>query len=151
MNKVILMGRLTKDLEISYSQKQNDLAIGRSTIAVDRIGQDGTDYINFTAFGKTAELMSKYLGKARKVLLEGRWHVDSYDNKDGKKVYTNTMVVDRWEFGDSKPQDGQSQGQQQAPASQGNIQQPPQPNPSQAYAGGFMDIPEGLGDGLPFD
>ena len=98
MNKVILSGNTTKDAEIRTTN--DGLAIARGTIAVKRM-KDGTDFINFVAFGKTAELIEKYVPKGKKILIEGYWQTGSYE-KDGKKVYTNECLVDSLEFLDKK-------------------------------------------------
>lgn len=100
MNKVILMGRLTRDPEIRHSQ---DMAIAKFTLAVDRRGKDKeTDFISCTAFGKTAEFCEKYIKKGTKIALEGRWQTGSYTNKEGTKIYTNDCIVDQCEFCESK-------------------------------------------------
>jgi len=98
MNKVILIGMATKDAEVRYS---NEKAIARFTLAVDRIG-DGTDFINCVSFGKTAEFMEKYGRKGVKFATEGRIQTGSYQDKDGKKIYTTDVVVERVEFCESK-------------------------------------------------
>ena len=121
MNIVILMGRLTKDPECRWSQ-DGEKCTARFTIAVDRIKKDEADFINCTAFGKTAEFAEKYLVKGTKIALEGRWQTGSYE-KDGKKVYTNECIVDRCEFAESKKTENKTDD-------------------------GFMPIPEG--DALPF-
>lgn len=93
MNKVILMGRCTKDPEVRWSQGEKSTAIGRITLAVDRKfkqdGQPTADYINCLAFGKRAEFLEKYCKKGTKLVIEGSWQTGSYTNKDGNKVYTN--------------------------------------------------------------
>lgn len=162
MNKVILMGRMTKDLELRYGNTQNgQLAIGNGTIAVDRPGRDkGADFINFTAFGKNAEAIQKYFPKGRKILLEGSWTTGDYTNKDGQKVYTNNMSVSRFEFVDSKSAENatpQPQGNA-APQPQGNAAPQPQQQggnyPQQQAPAGqndFIDIPYDLEDELPFN
>ena len=105
MNKVFLCGGLTKDIDVRITQ--TGTAIGSFTIAVDRKptkdGKKETDFIPCRAWGKIAEVMSKYLGKGRKVLVEGRIQTGSYTAKDGSKRYTTDVVVDEFEFVDSKP------------------------------------------------
>jgi single-strand DNA-binding protein len=100
MNRVILSGRLTKDAEIRYTQTNEKVA--SFTLAVDRIGSEEADFINCTAFKKTAEFIEKYLSKGRKILALGRININSYE-KDGKKVYTTNVIVEQVEFADSKP------------------------------------------------
>lgn len=101
MNKVIFMGRLTKDPEVRYSQ--DGKAIANFSLAVDRFGKnDKADFFNCTAFGKQGEFVEKYLKKGTKVLLSGRIQNDSYTNRDGQKVYTTQVIVDEIEFAESK-------------------------------------------------
>lgn len=138
MNKVIEIGRLTKDPEIRYSQGANTTCVARYTLAVDRKfkqeGQPNADFINCIAFGKLGEFAEKYLHKGVKIAVTGRIQTGSYTNKDGQKVYTTDVVVEEQEFCESK--------------SQSNSQ--PQTAPSNND--GFMDIPDGLDDtGLPFN
>ena len=138
MNKVIEIGRLTKDPEIRYSQGASSTCIARYTLAVDRKfkqeGQPNADFINCIAFGKLGEFAEKYLHKGVKIAVTGRIQTGSYTNKDGQKVYTTDVVVEEQEFCESK--------------SQSNSQ--PQPAPSNSD--GFMSIPDGLDDtGLPFN
>lgn len=103
MNKVILIGRLTRDAEVKYS---NDMAIAKFTVAVDRRGKEKeTDFISCVAFGKTGEFVEKYISKGMKVALEGRWQTGSYTNKEGQKIYTNDCVVEQIEFCESKKDD----------------------------------------------
>lgn len=124
MNKVILMGRLTKDPDVRYGQE--NMAIAKFSLAVDRRKKDEADFINCVAFGKTGEFVEKYLRKGTKVALEGRWQTGSYE-KDGKKVYTNDCVVEQMEFAESKRQESTPE---------------PQSND-------FMDVPDDLD--LPFN
>ena len=138
MNKVIEIGRLTKDPEIRYSQGANTTCIARYTLAVDRKfkqeGQPTADFINCIAFGKLGEFAEKYLHKGTKIAVVGRIQTGSYKNKDGNTVYTTDVVVEEQEFCESK--------------SQSNSQ--PQATPSNSD--GFMSIPDNLEDsGLPFD
>lgn len=144
MNKVILMGRLTRDPEIRYSQNGNSSAIARFTLAVDRRfkrqGDDQTaDFINCVAFGKTAEFAEGYLKQGTKVVGCGRIQTGSYTNKEGQRVYTTDIVIEELEFAESK------KSAQQYDA--GSAAQ--RPEPSEA-ADGFINIPDGLEDGLPF-
>lgn len=102
MNKVILMGRLTKDPDVRYPQGEG-VAIARYTIAVDRRGKDkGTDFISCVAFGKGAEFAEKYLRKGTKICVSGRIQTGSYENKEGKKVYTTDVIIEEHEFAESK-------------------------------------------------
>lgn len=148
MNKVILMGRLTKDPEIRYSQSgENQFAIARYSVAVDRKykrdGEPTADFINCIAFGKQGEFAEKYLHKGVKILVEGRIQTGSYTNKDGQKVYTTDIYVESTEFAESKA------------ASQSANTQTPNTQPQQASlidSDGFMTIPDTISDGgLPFN
>lgn len=139
MNKVVLMGRLTKDPEVRYSQGNSSMAIARYTLAVERKfkreGEQNADFINCIAFGKNGEFAEKYLYKGIKILVEGRWQSGSYTNRDGQKVYTNDCVVESCEFAESK---NASQSER------------PQPAP-QTDSDGFMSIPDGIDEELPFN
>ena len=146
MNKVILMGRLTRDPEVRYSQGEGSLAIARYTIAVDRrFKRDGdqqtADFISCVSFGKTAEFAEKYYRQGTKVLVTGRIQTGSYTNKDGQKVYTTEVVVEEQEFAESKAAASES-------SSFGQIARP---EPSQAVGDGFMNIPDGIDEELPFN
>ena len=136
MNKVIEIGRLTKDPDIRYSQGANTTCVARYTLAVDRKfkqeGQPNADFINCIAFGKLGEFAEKYLHKGVKIAVTGRIQTGSYTNKDGQKVYTTDVVVEEQEFCESK--------------SQSNSQ--PQPTPSNDNS--WMNIPDGVEDSLPF-
>ena len=145
MNKVILMGRLTRDPEVRYSQGEQATAIARYTLAVDRRfkrdGDQTADFIGCVAFGKLGEFAEKYLRKGTKVVVTGRIQTGSYTNKDGQKVYTTDVVIEDQEFAESK---GSS-------SSDGGSYQPAgRPSPANASAEGFMSIPEGIEDDLPF-
>ena len=139
MNKVILMGRLTKDPEVRYSQGEKPMAIARYTLAVDRKfkrdGEPNADFINCIAFGKNGEFAEKYLHKGIKIAVVGRIQTGSYTNKDGQKVYTTDVVVEEHEFAESK---NASQSER------------PQPMP-QTDSDGFMSIPDGIDEELPFN
>ena len=146
MNKVILMGRLTRDPEVRYSQAESSLAIARFTLAVDRRfkrqGDDqNADFINCVTFGKTAEFAERYFKQGTKIAGCGRIQTGSYTNKDGQRVYTTEVVLDEVEFAESKNASQQN----------GGFQQNQRPEPSQAAADGFMNIPDGLEEGLPFN
>lgn len=113
MNKVILMGRLTRDAEIRSSQGGNPTTIARYTLAVDRRfkrdGDQTADFINCIAFGKNAEFAEKYFRKGIKVVVTGRIQTGSYTNKGGQKVYTTDVVVEDQEFAESKATSQQNQ------------------------------------------
>lgn len=144
MNKAILMGRLTRDPEIRYSQGENQTAIARFTLAADRRfkqeGQQTADFISCIAFGKTADFMERYGKQGVKFVAEGRIQTGSYTNREGNKVYTTDVVVENIEFAESK-----SSGRGDASGSSG---QDPYTN---QIGDGFMSIPDGIDDeGLPF-
>ena len=145
MNKVILIGRLTRDPEVRYSQGENSLAIARFSLAVDRRfkrpGEPDADFINCVSFGKTAEFAEKYLKQGTKIAVTGRIQTGSYTNKDGQKVYTTDVVVEETEFAESKGSNSGDNG----------FQQTSRPAPSQAVGDGFMNIPDGLDEELPFN
>lgn len=145
MNKVILMGRLTRDPEIRYSQGENSLAIARFTLAVDRRfkrqGEQDADFISCVAFGKSAEHAEKYYRQGLKIAVTGRIQTGSYTNKDGQKVYTTEVVVEESEFAESKNSAGES----------GSFQPSSRPTPSTAAGDGFMNIPDGIDEELPFN
>ena len=105
MNKVILMGRLTRDPEIRYTTGENAMAVARYTLAVDRRkrqGEDGADFLSCVAFGKLAEFAEKWLKKGVKISVIGHLQTGSYTNKDGKKVYTTDVIIEEQEFAESK-------------------------------------------------
>ena len=138
MNKVILAGRLTRDPEVRYAQSAEPMAIARYSLAVDRRfkreGEASADFINCVAFGKNAEFAEKYLRQGIKIAVCGRIQTGSYTNKDGQKVYTTDVVVEEQEFCEKKSDSAA----------------PTQPTPS-AYGDGFMNIPTGLEEELPFN
>lgn len=145
MNKVILMGRLTRDPEVRYSQGESSTAVARFSLAVDRRfkrqGDDQTaDFINCVTFGKTAEFAERYLHQGTKVVGCGRIQTGSYTNKEGQRVYTTDVILEEVEFAESK----------NASQSNGGFEQAQRPEPSQA-ADGFMNIPDGLEEELPFN
>ena len=159
MNRVILMGRLTRDPEVRYSQGERAMAIARYTLAVDRRGrsrsQEGgdqsADFIPCVAFDRAGEFAEKYFRQGMRVLISGRIQTGSYVNRDGQKVYTTEVIIDDQEFADSKGAASDMGGYQNA----GGYQQPAQaqrPVPSSAIGDGFMNIPDGVeDDGLPFN
>lgn len=148
MNKVILMGRLTKDPEVRYSSGENALAIARYTLAVDRRfhkdNEASADFIGCVAFGKGGEFAEKYLRQGTKIVVTGRIQTGSYTNREGQKVYTTEIVVEDQEFAESK---AASQNNSQTGA--GSRQQPPPPMPTEKD--GFMQIPDGIDEELPFN
>lgn len=143
MNKVILMGRLTRDPEVRYSQNEQATAVARYTLAVDRRfkkeGEEQTaDFINCVAFGRAGEFAERYFHKGIKIAVTGRIQTGSYTNKDGQKVYTTDIVVEDQEFAESKNASGGGE------------------NSGGGYAGntagdGFMNIPDGIDEELPFN
>ena len=148
MNKVILMGRLTRDPEVRYSQGENATAVARYSLAVDRRfrreGEPTADFINCVAFGRAAEFAERYLRQGTKIAITGRIQTGSYTNRDGVKVYTTDIVVEEQEFAESKAASGSA-----APAN--NYQASPAPSPSSDIGDGFMNIPDGIDEELPFN
>lgn len=150
MNKVILMGRLTRDPDVRYSQSgDGSMAVARYTLAVDRRrsrsgdGNEQTaDFIGCVAFGKSAEFAEKYLHQGTKIAVTGRIQTGSYTNKDGQKVYTTDVVVEDQEFAESKASSASGEAGYA----------PSRPEPSASAGAGFMNIPDGVEDeGLPFN
>lgn len=150
MNKVILMGRLARDPEVRYSQGENPLAIARFSLAVDRRqarnNQDGqtADFISCVAFGRQGEFAERYLRKGTKIALTGRIQTGSYTNKDGVKVYTTEVVAEDFEFCESKSASGNDGGYNNG----GNDYSRPMPS---GAGDGFMNIPDGIDEELPFN
>lgn len=148
MNKVILMGRLTRDPEVRYSSGENALAIARYTLAVDRRfhkdNEASTDFIGCVAFGKGGEFAEKYLRQGTKIVVTGRIQTGSYTNREGHKVYTTEVVVEDQEFAESK-----AASQNNSQTSAGSRQQPPPSMPTDKD--GFMQIPDGIDEELPFN
>ena len=154
MNKVILMGRLTRDPEVRYSAGDNSMAIARYTLAVDRRfkrdGEATADFIGCVAFGRSAEFAEKYFRQGMRMVISGRIQTGSYTNRDGQKVYTTDVVAEEVEFAESKAtsdalrnNSGMGGGYQpQAPSA---------PSPSGAAGDGFMNIPDGIDEELPFN
>ena len=139
MNKVVLVGRLTRDPEVRYSQGDNATAVARYTLAVDRRfrrdGEPTADFIPCVIFGRSAEFAEKYFHQGMRVSISGRIQTGSYTNKDGVKVYTTEVIVEEQEFAESKK----------------NTQPAPEPAPAGGYEG-FMNIPDNVEDeGLPFN
>lgn len=143
MNKVILMGRLTRDPEVRYTCGENQMAIARYTLAVDRkFNRNGeeqnTDFIGCVAFGRSGEFAEKYFRKGIKIAITGRIQTGSYTNKEGQKVYTTEVVVEEQEFAESKNASGvrENAGGGAVPDNVGD---------------GFMNIPDGIDEELPFN
>lgn len=149
MNKVILMGRLTRDPEVRYSQGENAMAIARYTLAVDRRfnrnnGDEQTaDFIGCVAFGRAGEFAEKYFRKGTKVAITGRIQTGSYTNKDGVRIYTTDVVVEEQEFAESKNSSGGDGG-----FAGGNNNRTFEPS---GAGDGFMNIPDGIDEELPFN
>ena len=145
MNKVVLVGRLTRDPEVRYSQGDNATAVARYTLAVDRRfrrdGEPTADFIPCVVFGRSAEFAEKYFHQGLKVVVTGRIQTGSYTNRDGNKVYTTDVVVEDQEFAESKA----------ASQANGNNYTPARPEPSAASGDGFMNIPDGIDEELPFN
>lgn len=171
MNKVVLMGRLTRDPDVRYSQGENSMAIARFTVACDRRrssrqsneNQQTADFISCKAFGKTGEFVEKYLHKGTKICLSGRIETGSYTNREGVKVYTTEVVADDIEFAESKNaqtsgpdyssyqggSNGGSYGQNSYGGSS-NAQSAPESGQGSEPDAGFMNIPDGIEEELPF-
>ena len=146
------MGRLTRDPEIKYTQGGNSMAIARYTLAVDRRfkrdGEPTADFINCVAFGRGAEFTEKYFRQGLKAVVTGRIQTGSYTNKDGQKVYTTDVVVEEQEFAESKATSDANVG---SFSHAGGFQQAPAPTPAADAGDGFMNIPDGIDEELPFN
>ena len=149
MNKVILMGRLTRDPDIRQGQGEGSTVVSRYTLAVDRrFKRDGADqtadFISCVAFGKTAEFMEKYTHKGTKLVVSGRIQTGSYTNKDGQKVYTTDVVTDEVEFAESKKAaESYDAGSSYSAPSEAS-------SAPKAADDGFMNVPDGIDEELPF-
>lgn len=145
MNKVILIGRLTRDPDVRYAQNENSTAVARYSLAVDRRfkrdGEQSADFISCVAFGKLGEFAEKYLRKGIKIAIVGRIQTGSYTNRDGQKVYTTDVVVEEQEFCESKNASSGSSGGN----GEGRNTPPPVTDDD-----GFMNIPDGIDEELPF-
>ena len=152
MNKVILMGRLTRDPDVRYSAGENSTAVARYTLAVDRrFHRDGdatADFIGCVAFGRQAEFAEKYLRQGTKIAIIGRIQTGSYTNREGQKVYTTDVVVEEQEFAESKNAGGNNGGYS---APQHNNPAPSANTSDLGSADGFMNIPDGIDEELPFN
>lgn len=150
MNKVILMGRLTRDPEVRYSAGENSMAIARYTLAVNRRfkrdGEATVDFISCVAFGRAAEFAERYFRQGIRIVVSGRIQTGSYTNRDGNKVYTTDVVVEEQEFAESK---NNAAGNNDAQGNTAAGQQPGEQGVS-VDADGFMNIPDGIEEELPF-
>lgn len=153
MNKVILMGRLTRDPEIRYSQGERATAVARYTLAVNRTfkreGDQDADFINCVVFGRSAEFAEKYFRQGIRIVISGRIQTGSYINKEGVRVYTTEVVVEEQEFAESK---AASESNGYGAPTGGYRQSAPsaKPSPNAAIGDGFMNIPDGIDEELPF-
>lgn len=175
MNKVILMGRLTRDVEVRYSAGENATAVARYTLAVDRRfrrdGEATADFINCVAFGRAAEFAEKYYRQGLKIVVSGRIQTGSYTNRDGQKIYTTDVVIEEQEFAESKSASesataasggnnygdrsnyntqGNHGGQRQDTGRQAQHREPQYQQQSMVGKDGFMNIPDGIDEELPF-
>ena len=153
MNKVILMGRLTRDPDVRYSNGEQATAVARFTLAVDRRvarrdGEQTADFIGCVAFGRNAEFIEKYFRQGMRVTICGRIQTGSYTNRDGNKVYTTDVVVEEQEFAESKNAGGNNGGYS---APQHNNPAPSANTSDLGSADGFMNIPDGIDEELPFN
>ena len=142
MNRVILMGRLTRDPDIRYTSGEDSMAVARYTLAIDRTtkkqDEQSADFISCVAFSKAAEFAEKYFRQGMRVLVSGRLQTSSYTNREGQKIYTTDVILDSQEFADSKGDSTEAKGKRRREA---NVD-----------ADGFMNIPDGVDDeGLPFN
>lgn len=165
MNNVVLMGRLTRNPDVRYSQGENSMAIARFTLAVDRRfsrnkDENSTDFISCVAFGKLGEFAEKYLKQGTKVVLSGRIQTGSYTNKDGNKVFTTDVVAENIEFAESRnaaggaADNGNGYSNSNAGYSNGNAGYSNggyNDAPAKEAPAGFMNIPTGLEEELPFN
>jgi len=148
MNKVVLVGRLVRDPEVRYSQGDNGTAVARYTIAVDRRfkrdGEPTADFIPCTVFGKSGEFAEKYFRQGMRIAISGRIQTGSYTNREGVKVYTTDVIVDEQEFAQNRDENAGS-------ASFGQTQYSTPNKPSLDAGDGFMNIPDGIDEELPFN
>lgn len=152
MNKVHLMGRLTRDPEVRYTQGENQMCISRYSLAVPRIfkrdGEPDADFISCVAFGKAGEFAERYLRKGMKIALTGRIQTGSYTNRDGAKVYTTDVVVEEQEFAESK---NSNSNDNNGNSSSNNNNRNSGNGNAFADGDGFMNIPDGIDEELPFN
>ena len=146
MNKVVLVGRLTRDPEVRYSQGDSATAVARYTLAVDRRfrrdGEPTADFIPCVIFGRSAEFAEKYFRQGMRVSVSGRIQTGSYTNKDGVKAYTTEVVVEEQEFAESRAE---------SDANRANFQHQAAPAPSADAGDGFSSISDGIDEELPFN
>lgn len=153
MNKVVLVGRLTRDPEVRYSQGESATAVGRYTVAVDRRfkrdNEPTADFIPCVVFGRSAEFAEKYFRQGMRVSVSGRIQTGSYTNKEGVRVYTTEVIVEDQEFAESRAESEANRGsfQYSAPGQAAS----PAPAPSADAGDGFMNIPDGIDEELPFN
>ena len=141
MNSCIFFGRLVRDVELRYSQ--SNVAVGRFTLAVNRAYQKGdvkADFLNMVAFGKTAENIERFFRQGSRIVVHCHVQNESYTNKDGNKVYQTNFIVDSFSFVDTRAEGGITQNQSTQPT----------PPPIQTDSAGFMQIPDGIDEELPF-
>lgn len=155
MNKVILMGRLTRDPDIRYSAGENSTAVARYTLAVDRRfkrdGEPTADFIGCVAFGRSAEFAEKYFRQGLRIVITGRIQTGSYTNREGVKVYTTDVVVEEQEFAESKSASAENSGSFGGGGFGGAPSPSAAPSSAPASADGFMNIPDGIDEELPFN
>ncbi len=146
-NNVILIGRMTKDAELRYSQGENSIAVASFTIAVNRPrhaeGQQNADFISCTAFGKTAENIEKFFKKGNRIAVSGRIQTNRYANKDGNTIFSTQVVVETFAFLESKAERQQETADAPAEQIQSKVSMP-------TGAEDFMSIPDTIGEELPF-
>lgn len=160
MNVVVLMGRLVRDPEVRYSAGENAVAVARFRIAVDRRfkrdGQPDADFFTCVAFGRTGEFVEKYFHQGSKIVIQGRIQNDNYQDNTGRTVYGQQIVAENVEFAESKAAAAQSQKSYRAPADP-QTSAKPAPVSSDRHeepdtsADGFMNIPDGIDEELPFN
>ncbi len=154
MNKVILMGRLTRDPEIRYSAGDNTMAIARYTLAVDRRfkrdGEPTADFFNCVVFGKGAEFAERYFHQGIKIVITGRIQLGSYTNREGVKVYTTDIIVEEQEFAESKNASAENSARQMSYAAPASAPAAASAAPEPLSDDGFMNIPDGIDEELPF-
>ena len=150
MNKIILVGRLTRDPEVRYSSGEIQTAVARYMLAVERRfkrnNEPTADFIQCVVFGKSAEFAEKYFRKGMRISVSGRIQTGSYTNKDGVRVYTTEVIVEEQEFAESRAESEANRGafHQSAPSQAA-------PSPSVDAGDGFMNIPDGIDEELPFN
>ena len=149
MNKVVLVGRLTRDPEVRYSQGDSATAVARYTLAVDRRfrrdGEPTADFIPCVIFGRSAEFAEKYFHQGMRVSISGHIQTGSYMNKDGVKVYTTTVVVEEQEFAESRAENATNRGVYHQSAPNQDVS-----TATNDTGDGFMSIPDGIDEELPF-